>query len=69
MAGVERSWTKTLAVAALLMGAVTAGLAQSARTQSFEGGLTGSLSGKLTDLHSNPLEGVPVVARNQATGT
>jgi hypothetical protein len=27
------------------------------------------LSGKLTDLHSNPLEGVPVVARNQATGT
>jgi hypothetical protein len=69
MAGVERSWTKTLAVAALLMGAVTAGLAQSARTQSVEGGLTGSLSGKLTDLHSNPLEGVPVVARNQATGT
>jgi hypothetical protein len=69
MAGVERSWTKTLAVAALLIGAVTACLAQSARTQSVEVGLVGSLSGKLTDLHSNPLEGVPVVARNQATGT
>ena len=65
MAGVERSWTKTLAVAALLMGAVMACLAQSARAQS---GLAGSLSGKLTDLHSNPLGGVLVVARNQATG-
>ena len=29
---------------------------------------TGSLSGKLTDLHSKPLEGVTVVLRNQATG-
>ena len=65
MAEVERSWTKTLAVAALLMSAVAACLAQSARAQS---GLAGSLSGKLTDLHSNPLGGVLVVARNQATG-
>jgi len=73
MARVVRSWTKTLAVAALLMGAVVACLAQSARTQRVEGGaeqgiLPGSLSGKLTDLHSNPLEGISVVARNQATG-
>jgi len=82
MAGVVRNWTKTLAVAALLTGAVMVCLAQSARTQSFEGGaeqanlpgslsgspLTGSLTGKLTGLHSNPLGGVPVVARNQATG-
>jgi hypothetical protein len=29
---------------------------------------SGSLSGKLTGLYSNPLEGVEVVARNQATG-
>jgi hypothetical protein len=50
------------------MGAVTACLAQSARTQSVEDGSAGSLSGKLTDLHSNPLDGVLVVARNQITG-
>ena len=29
---------------------------------------TGSLSGRLTDLHSAPLEGMQVVLRNQATG-
>ena len=73
MAGAERSWTKTLAVAVLLMGAGAAGLAQSAQTQSTEGGaeqgiLAGSLSGKVTDLYSKPLEGVVVVLRNQATG-
>jgi hypothetical protein len=68
MAGVEHNWTKTLAVAVLLMGAGMAGFTQSARTRSVEDGPTGSLSGKLTDLHSRPLEGVPVVARNQATG-
>ena len=28
----------------------------------------GSLSGKVTDLHSKPLESVTVVLRNQATG-
>ncbi|MGA3160465.1 MAG: TonB-dependent receptor [Terracidiphilus sp.] len=68
MAGKARNWTKTLAVAVLLMGAGTAGFAQSPRTRSVEDGPTGSLSGKLTDLHSRPLEGVSVVARNQATG-
>jgi hypothetical protein len=73
MAGAERSWTKTLAVAVLLIGAGAAGLAQSAQTQSTEGGaeqdiLAGSLSGKVTDLYSKPLEGVAVVLRNQATG-
>jgi hypothetical protein len=72
MAGVQRSWTKTLAVAALLIGAVAACLPQSAQNQSVEDGtqakLAGSLTGKLTDLHSNPLGGVVVVARNQATG-
>ena len=69
MAGKARNWTKTLGVAVLLLGAGTAGFTQSARTRSVEDGPTGSLSGKLTDLHSRPLEGVPVVARNQTTGT
>jgi hypothetical protein len=73
VAGFEHGWKKTLAVAVLLVGAGTASLAQSARTQWIEGGAeqgksTGSLSGKLTDLHSKPLGGVPVIARNQATG-
>jgi hypothetical protein len=68
MAGVERNWTKTLTVAVLLLGAGTAGFAQSARTHWVEDGPTGSLSGKLTDLHSKPLGGVEVIARNQATG-
>jgi hypothetical protein len=68
MAGVERKWTKTLTVAVLLLGAGTADFAQSARTHLVEDGPSGSLIGKLTDLHSNPLEGVEVVARNQATG-
>ncbi|MFY9856138.1 MAG: carboxypeptidase-like regulatory domain-containing protein [Terracidiphilus sp.] len=78
MAGAERDLTKTLAVATLLIGAVMACLAQSVEggaeqdrlTVSRTGSeLTGSLNGKLTDRHSNPLAGVPVVARNQATGT
>ncbi len=72
MAGVERSWTKTLAVAALLIGAATVCIAQSAQTPSLEGGaqakLAGSLTGRLTDLHSNPLAGVAVVVRNQTRG-
>jgi len=67
MAGLERSWTKTLAFAVLLMGAGTAGFTQSAQTLPAEDTTTGSLTGKLTDLHSKPLEGVPVVVRNQAT--
>jgi hypothetical protein len=68
MAGLERSWTKTLAFAVLLMGAGTAGFTQSSATLPAEDTTTGSLTGKLTDLHSKPLEGVPVVVRNQATG-
>jgi hypothetical protein len=58
MAG--RSWTKMLAVAVLLVSAEMTGLAQSAET--------GSLSGKLTDLLSKPLNGVTIVLRNQSTG-
>jgi hypothetical protein len=68
MAGLVGSWTKTLAVAALLMGAGAVFFAQSAQPRPTEKSTTGSLSGKLTDLYSKPLEGVPVVVRNQATG-
>lgn len=65
MAGLGRGWTKALAVAVLLMGAGGVGFAQS-RLISNAG--AGSLSGKLTDLYSKPLDGVPLVLRNQATG-
>jgi hypothetical protein len=68
MAGLERNWTRTLAFAVLLICAGTAGFTQSTQTLPAEDQSTGSLTGKLTDLHSRPLEGVPVVARNQATG-
>ena len=67
MAGLERGWMRALAVAILLV-SVAAGLAQSPQTRVVEDGSTGTLSGKLTDLHSKPLEGVKVVLRNQATG-
>ena len=60
MAGVKRGWMKPLAVAVLLFGAGMPMHAQSARS--------GSLTGKLTDLHSAPLAGATVVLRNQATG-
>jgi hypothetical protein len=68
MAGLVRNWTNTLAVAVLLIGAGAAGFPQSAKSLSSEDESTGSLAGKVTDLHSKPLEGVAVVLRNQATG-
>jgi hypothetical protein len=72
MAVLGRGWTKTLAVAALLLGAGRLGLAQSAPSASAQSKPAslqrGSLAGKLTDLHSKPLVGVALVARNQATG-
>jgi hypothetical protein len=71
-------WTKTLAVALLLIGAGRLGFTQSDRgssvpRESVKPGLAqpelpGTLVGKLTDLNSKPLEGVAIVARNQATG-
>ncbi|HEV2215671.1 MAG TPA: carboxypeptidase-like regulatory domain-containing protein, partial [Terracidiphilus sp.] len=59
MAGVKRGWVKPLAVAVLLFGA-----GMHARPQSAP---SGSLTGKLTDLHSTPLAGATVILRNQAT--
>jgi len=60
MAGVVRRWAKPWAAAVLLAVAWGAALGQSAEA--------GALAGRLTDLHSRPLDGVTVVARNQATG-
>ena len=57
MAGIGWSGAKLLALAALLAAAAAA--------QSPPGG---SIAGRLTDLHSAPLEGVSVTVRNQATG-
>jgi len=63
MAGLERSRTIVLAIAVLLMGTGALCFAQSA-----QGAQTGSLAGKMTDSHLNPLGGVTVVVRKQATG-
>ena len=73
MAGVGRSWTMALATSVLLAGARMVCCAQSesgasAQTLLAQRVESGSLSGKLTGLYSNPVEGVEVVARNQATG-
>jgi Carboxypeptidase regulatory-like domain len=64
MAGAWRSWALLLVTTVLLTGAARVVYAQSAATQPE----TGSLDGKLTDLHSAPLSGVEVVVRNEATG-
>jgi hypothetical protein len=59
MAGWRRKWVHTLALSAALICAAASACAQSER---------GTLSGLLTDLHSLPLEGVSVTARNEASG-
>ena len=69
MAGLGCNWTKSLVVAVLLVGTAMLVYAQSDKeAQSSQNASSGSLAGKLTDLHSKPLEGVTVVLRNQATG-
>ncbi|MGA3069659.1 MAG: carboxypeptidase-like regulatory domain-containing protein [Terracidiphilus sp.] len=78
MAGAKRSWTKALAVTVLCG---FAGLGQAAAAQDaldhsrgsgaasgLGSGSDGVIAGKLTDLHSAPLDGVTVVVRNEATG-
>ena len=60
--GAERRRTSAIAfVAALVL--VTAGTVSFAQSPP-----TGSLAGKLTDLHSRPMEGTTLVLRNAATG-
>jgi hypothetical protein len=68
MAGLGCDWTKSLAVAVLLIGTGTVGFTQSGQDAESAQRVSGSLAGKLTDLYSKPLEGVTVVLRNQATG-
>ena len=63
MAAVRGNWTKALTLAVLLLGAWRVSLAQSVQSDE-----TGSLAGRLTDLHSNPLEGVSVTLRHETTG-
>jgi len=60
MAGEKRNRAKLLAVTVLLCGAGIHAFAQQAHS--------GSLAGKLTDIHSVPLRGATIVLRNQATG-
>ena len=60
MAGEKRNWVKPLAVAVLLFSAGMPARAQSSPR--------GSLTGRLTDLHSAPAPGATVVLRNHATG-
>jgi hypothetical protein len=64
-----------LVVGALSLGACAAVCAQTApadsdslRTVRIQAPASGSLAGRLTDLHSAPLAGVPVVLHNLATG-
>ncbi len=69
MAGLGCDWKKSLAVVVLLVGTETLAFAQlDQEVQNSQSVSSGSLAGKLTDLHSKPLAGVTVVLRNQATG-
>src|SRR3984957_5615585 len=80
MADASRKKIQLLLVAALCLGAHTAVFAQSAPVQSdlaqsppqhsvqIQSPQSGSLAGRLTDLHSAPLAGVTLVLHNQATG-
>ena len=65
MAGLERIGTGRMWVGPVLLGALVVCAGATAGAQAAE---SGTLSGKLTDLHSAPLDGATVVVRNQATG-
>jgi hypothetical protein len=65
MAGIRWSWTKTLVLIALVF-AWGAGPVAVAQAPAARNG--GAIAGRLTDLHSVPLAGATVVARNEATG-
>ena len=66
MAELGRGWTKALAFAVLWMG--TGGMVYAQPGPAISNNATGSLSGRLTDLYSKPLEGVTITLRLQATG-
>jgi len=69
MAGARRSWVAAVLLA-LLVGWVLAEQVQAGRAQAGQApaGETGALAGRLTDVHSEPLDGATVVLRNEATG-
>ncbi len=60
-----RGWTKSSARTALLL---IAGVGTFGCAYAQQPAATGSLTGKLTDAHSSPLENVTVTLRNAATG-
>jgi hypothetical protein len=60
MAGIGRMWVRPVLLGALMVCAGATAGAQAAES--------GTLTGKLTDLHSAPLEDATVVVRNEATG-
>jgi hypothetical protein len=60
MAGARWGWKRPLAAAALILCAATVGFSQTPES--------GSLIGKLTDLHSVAVDGATVLVRNQSTG-
>jgi hypothetical protein len=63
MAEAVRDWVRSALLAMLLVGAAAAGAQTAPGNEAL-----GTLTGKLTDLHSTPLDGATVVVRNEATG-
>ena len=75
MADSRRNWIRSLVLGALCLSAHAVVLAQSGPADSLppnfvqiQSPQSGSIAGRLTDLHSAPLAGVSIVLRNQATG-
>ena len=75
MAETKQNWIRWLVLAVLCLSAQAATFAQSAPSDSLPSNFiqiqspqSGSLSGRLTNLHSAPLAGVCIVLRNQTTG-
>ncbi len=75
MTEANRNWIKWIVRAALCLSVCTVACAQpdsaaphTPHAIQIQSPQTGSLSGRLTDLHSAPLAGIQVVLRNQATG-
>ena len=68
MAGAGQRWKRPLALVALLFSAGAALFAQPVSPVSLAAEATGSLTGRLTDLHSAPLDGATITVRNLATG-
>lgn len=66
MAGTGRSWVRWIVLAALACGSGARFFAQQAEAPA--PAASGALSGRLTDLHSDPIGGITVILRNPQTG-